>query len=469
MYRKVAKTFENPYGLEKIDNKLNNFLLPCIIGMIPYTTNIRTINGYLSKISNLLGLRNSSQINCGYNVSEVPFSLLINEKDDNLEDLVLSIISSNDKEQAKKIVRNLNIFSYCAGHSETLDFINNLYNGLIQKGYDEEDTKEILSQIFVLQIVDNLYDKNVGYISFPYVTSLTFHNIHDSENFKWINSKGLFQTNDKFSKIDIVSDSNNNAIILYNSFGEGSLSQTNNEHTFTNDYFKAPVFNTLISISLINAIYSSYSNEKLDLNLLMTNFNEILEKAKEFELKNKNLDEFTKEDLDKFNEYMFKFVIDYIKNKFGFYEIDDKKVELDNERIVKINEFLKMNKYPEYPFEDEIKNINHRINIIVNYYQNYDSNDTITIEINDNYGKRKINYIASDLIKEELNNLLKKLKVLVDGLNKLTISDECSYEIKKELEEYKSNTLKNILNPVILKIMQEYDVSVIDNDDSKKL
>ena len=40
-------------------------------------------------------------------------------------------------------------------------------------------------------------------------------------------------------------------MVLYDSFGKGSLKAEQREHTFSADYVNSPVFNNLISICLI--------------------------------------------------------------------------------------------------------------------------------------------------------------------------------------------------------------------------
>lgn len=75
MYIKTKKTFKNPYGIEELTNDANPFEKPCVLGIAP-TFGIRD-NGYLSKYVELLGLRHNLEINCGYDVSQVPFSILI--------------------------------------------------------------------------------------------------------------------------------------------------------------------------------------------------------------------------------------------------------------------------------------------------------------------------------------------------------------------------------------------------------
>lgn len=470
MYKKVKKSFENPYGIEKVVDEINEFISPSVLCMVPQG-GITKLNGYLSKISVLLGLRHDLSLNSGYDVSQVPFSLLVNEGNEKIQDNLLYFIPENDKDHAKKIIRNLNIVSYCNGHDDTLKLINDLHDGLIQKGYSEEDVEEILSQMFVLQVVDNLFQDG-QFIKFPYVTSITFHNIHDEENRFWLNNKSsLFDSNCLFSRISTKLDSNNNLTIVYDSFGEGSLSQTGEDHSFSRDYCNAPVLNTLMSVVLINALYCSFFKEQFSLDFLQQHFSIILEHAHEYEEKNKPLDEFTKEDLDNFNEYMYNFIVEYMRNKFSLDENATKEIELDNERINAIKQFLRIsNGRSFYPFDSDINKLMNQIEEIIFYYNNYEKREKITIEQKiSNMGMRLFPYVVEDLIRRRIHELLEKLKNLVNALQSLKLPDTSSIQLKTELERYKSDLLKKLLNPTILKIMQEYGFEIIDIQDEFKL
>lgn len=454
MYIKDKKTFENPFGISKVQDELNPFSKPFILGIVP-SGNIRSLNGYLSKIVDLLGLKNSNSINSGLGIEKAPFSLLISENNDNEAEKILNLIPENDFINAKKIIRNVNILSYCAGHEKTLKIINSIYDGLIEKGYSRQETEEILSQIAILQIVDNLY-YNGNFIKFPYITSITFHNLHDSENYSWIqNPKSDWFHEGLFSKMGYLMREDNNLVMLYDSFGEGSLRETNNEHTFINDYIKAPVMNTLISIGLINAISSSINQEEININSLRENMEYILKKTFLYEKGCKPLNQFAKEDLEAFNQYLYTLIIEYSKNKFKVQEYDKKKFEIEKQRIKLIKNVAKMGLDFSYL---ELQNI---IDEIVNYYQNYDKNDICEIG-----GNFILNLPVEKIIADKLQELLKKLSNLIEKMKEIEISSDISKETYNEFEIYKQSILKNILNPTILEIMEEYNCNLFDIDEN---
>ena len=452
MYIKVKKTFKNPYGMKELNKETNPFNKPCVLGIVP-TTGIKNNNGYLSKFVQILGLRHNLETNCGYDVSQTPFSILLKEKGENVSDKILSLIPERDILTAKNIIRNLNIISYCDGHNETLDLIQILYDGLKEKGYQEDEVKEILSQIFVLQVVDNLKNENREYISFPYVTSIVFHNLQDDEIITWQYVEGISFPSDKFSRIVSLSLSNESGMVLYDSFGKGSLKAEQREHDFSADYVNSPVFNNLISICLINALSSSVNKQTIDLEKLMRHFDEILNKAYEYEKTHKPLEEFTKEELKQFNEYMKKFVIDYIKLTFKFEQVDDNIIKLDNERIGFIKEFLKQNKYGFMQKIDEIRKRNLKI---IDYYKNYDKNETKMVIIG-NSGE--FPFTIEHIIRKELIEDLKNIKEIIMELQHLQLSSDSSKELQLELNEYKTNLMNNLLNPMVITIMEEYGVS----------
>ena len=164
-------------------------------------------------------------------------------------------------------------------------------------------------------------------------------------------------------------------------------------------------------------------------------------------------------------------LIEYTKKQFGLGKIDTKEIELDNERINAIKQFLRIsNGRSSYPFDSDINDLRDKIEEIINYYNNYERSETITIEQNiGNLGMLPFRYVVEDLIRRRIHELLEKLKNLVNALQSLKLPDTSSIQIKTELERYKSDLLKKILNPTILKIMQEYGFEIIDMQDEFKL
>lgn len=464
MYRKVEKTFVNPYGIEEVSDDKNPFIEPCVLGIMP-SRQLQEMNGYLSEFVDFLGLKHKSNLNSGYGLSEVPFSVLIDSKTSKIANQILSLIPENDINSAKKLLRNLNIISYCSGHNETLLLINSLYDGLINKGYKKEEVEEMLSQIFVVQIVDNLTNDNDEYQRFPYVTSLTFHNYHDLENLGWQLYEPDILFTSTFSRIGHLPNSSINSTILYNSFGEGSLGQVGGDHVFKNDYFLAPVLNTLISICLINGIHSSLSNEPISLEFVMRHFDFILAEAAEYEKGSKPLDELTKEELMEFNTHMKKFVIEYIQKLFKLNAKNNRTI--DDERREIIQGFIKSDKYS---FLKKMKTINDYIAEIIDYYQKYDKNDAIMVPVGNCI---ELPYTIEQIIKKKFHILLNELREVVLGLKKLTLDKDVSPLLQNELAKAKTTILKSIFNPVILEIMKEYDIlfledSISVDDDIKK-
>ena len=86
----------------------------------------------------------------------------------------------------------------------------NTHDDLVNKGYSEEDIKDIMSQIVVLQVVSNL---SKG--TFPYVTSIIFHDIYDIENTRWVEMPPENFPTDTFSKVIVGEDS---ILVEYNGY-----------------------------------------------------------------------------------------------------------------------------------------------------------------------------------------------------------------------------------------------------------
>ena len=186
MKRKYFKTMQNPYGLIDVYEEENLLVKPNILCIVPERRNLINLNGYLNKIMYLLQIRKSGDIDSNYDIRDIPFSILIRTQNDDITSQILSNIPNNDLNVAKKIFRNLNIVSYCAGHRSTGAIMNNIYDALINKGFSDSEAREILKQVFVLQIVDN-YGEEQNYKPIPYATTVVVHNIFDDENMSYVN------------------------------------------------------------------------------------------------------------------------------------------------------------------------------------------------------------------------------------------------------------------------------------------
>ena len=328
----------------------------------------------------------------------------------------------------------------------------NIHDGLVNKGYSEDDIKEIMSQIVVLQVVAN-FARDV----FPYVTSVIFHDIYDIENTTWVEMPQEYFPTESFSKVIVNQVNNNSSLILNDSFGEDSLKANfPNDHSFSNDYFGAPVLGALLSICFINSLARSIEKKDVRVNDILENIDDILKMAKEYEVSHKNLDEFTKEELQEFRMFFSEYLFEYSRKNLKSKEIDPRYLELDKERV-EVIKILKDKGLYNLPYVYEISGA---IRKILEYYANFDKDDVVNIRIG-NSGE--VPYVVGEFIKQEIRIVNKNIKELVKFLNGIVLPDTVSVEIRKELEEYKYSILANLLNDDVKDIMREYELDEVLN------
>ena len=453
MYIRENRSIANVHGMREVSEKENPFLKPSIIASVPFG-GIKSTNGYFSKVLDLLGLRHGNSINSGIDISQVPFSLVSDRKGEEITEKLLPIIPENDKEKAKDILRNITIFSYCNGNENTYSIIMSIHDDLVNKGYSEEDIKDIMSQIVVLQVVANL---SKG--TFPYVTSVIFHDIYDIENTRWVEMPPENFPTDTFSKVIVGNVNDNCTMLLNSSFGEESLKANfPNDHSFSNDYFGAPVLGSIMSICFINSLSRSIDKKDVKVSDILENIDDILKMAKEYEDTHKDLDGLTKEELTEFRELFSKYLFEYSKKNLKAKEIDPRFLELDKERT-EVIELLRSKSLYSLPYVYEISSA---IRKILEYYGNFDNDEVVNIRIGNSGG---VHYVVGEFIKQEIKVVNKKIRELVTFLNGIVLPDTVSVEIRKELEEYKYSILSNLLSDEVKSIIREYELNeVLDSD-----
>lgn len=460
MFKKTNKSLENRYGL--IDTLSNFPRKPCILGIVP-SSNERMLNGYMNLFMYMLQIRRFDDVNSYYDIDNVPFDLLM-ANDDKIDSIIINSIPNNIDE-AKKLLRNINIISYCDGNNKTGYFLRTLYQELLNKGFDEEEVKELLSQIFVLQIVDNYYDGKAN-SELPFATVVTVHDIYDFENTDYYfeeEKESMFQDN---PFVHVKSNNENDRYVIYKSFGEGSLADRQSEHIFERDYAKAPIINYIMSLYLIKALHMSIYNIEIRDNIsIKDEIDKLIEKVGEFiKKKNKNYNDFTKEELMELNELLMPEIQSYFKNNIPVRLLDPKeKNELDEHDYV-ISEFYKLNAY--LGINQLIGNINVKVAKIIEIDNNYQDNDIAYTETN-NYGV--FEYKKEEAIKVIANQLAKCFSDFMNIINGIKIPDNISENELHKVKEYISSLLNkaksSIINDKFLEIINTY----CDNETKSKL
>ena len=452
MLKKIGKSFENCFGYENA----NSFSLtrPFVLGIFPEDNNKRMMNGYMNKLLYLLQIRHlgSDNIDSNYDIKDVPFDILIRDNNDNVANLVLELIKEHDIEYAKKVMRNINIVSYCNGNSETAKIMYEIHDGLLSKNYTEEEIAIIMKEIFVLQIVDN-YFKDGEYRAIPYTTTITIHNIHDFENPNY--SDIIFE--DGVIKEDRI---DGNLLYLYKSFGEDSLSQRpeGSEHIFTGDYIYAPVLNMVMSMVLINSLNHSLRNKSRNLDNLSINIDQLLEKVNEYiKQKGKELDLYTKDDLKDLNLYVMKICQKYFEKCIPVKLLSKEEKSILEERDRIFREYQKLNTYKlDYGYLiDNIRKIVDKI-----YETNSSKEDVIIETMRSNSGNIDLQYTKKEYILKQIGELKKKVAefikrisgyVLPSNIPKVYVMEqhESLIHILDYVKEIiNTEELRNILNEV---------------------
>ena len=462
MLKKTRNTFNNPYGIVNEDSILT--IKPIILGIMPYT-NTKGLNGYLNNILYLLQVRRYPETDSDYDILDLPFDILIKEENDEIDTTILSIIPNNDLALAKKIMRNINIISYCDGNTKTGIYIKKIHDGLIKKGYSEEDTKEILKQIFVLQIVDNYYENRESR-DIPYATVVTIQDIYDLENPKhyYENRKYNFFRDNPF--IHLKQRNNFDRLILYQSFGEGSLAETEAEHMFKENYIHAPILNSVMSLYLIRLIYMSLNNITIEDNLSIKSELDILlmEANSYIYLKNKDYNKFSKADLNDLNEYLMNKIRIIFKNYIKVKNLSNNEELYLNQKDYAIRNLSKLNNNLDINYE--IIKIIKLTDEIMRYNDNYDEDDIVYIEYTND---GNIEHKKASAINKKVSILMQKTDNLINQLSSLIMPEHITSEIQEEIYIYINNTLKQIKNLVYNDKMQTIINKYCHNEETNKL
>ena len=450
MYKKVSQSFNNRFGIERCNELLTS--KPCILGIVPTMNNIRMYNGYFVLLMYMLQIRRVEEADTDYDIKDLPFDLLMMEKDDKIDISILNKIPTNNVMEAKKILRSLNIFSYCNGNNTTGKILNSIHQGLLDKGYSESDANEIMSQIFVLQVVDNYYNNKL-----PYATVVTVHDIYDFENTDYYfenEKKSLFQDN---PFINLRMDKNNDRYVLYKSFGEGSLAERQDEHVFQNDYAKAPIINYIMALYLIKALHMSLSGVLIDNNIsLQSEIENISRRVVAFcEEKNKDYTDFTKEDLDELNNFLMKDIGKIFIHNITIKTLSPTEKEYLDRRELAFKQFNKDN--PTFNIDDKIDLIMMKVEFIIQLNDKYNDDEVAYIERSNN---GKIEHKKDSAIRLHAKLLISAIENLMYSIDTVVIPNGIDNRLLIEYKEYikeRLDIVKNILlDDKLQEILEKY-------------
>ena len=438
---------------------------PCLLGVIPLGDPIHEVPyshwvGYINLFMYLLQIRKNDVIDSDYDINGVPFDLLLYtlydaEDDSHIDKTICDSIPANNLTKAKVMMRNINMISYCDGNFRTAHILKKLFMRLLNKGYTEEEAKQILSQVFVLQIVDNYRDSIEMNAEIPYATIVTVHDIFDLQNSDFFDleeelneqNKTLFDRN-PFIHLDTYNNSDRR--IIYKSFGEGSLSQRKDTHIFTRDYAKAPIINYIMSLYLIKALHMSLEHIEINDNIsLQSEIASITQRALDFiKQKGKSYDDFSREDLRELNEYLMRDIQLKFKDSIPVKTLTKEEKEYLNELEKSIELFLGANQ--DFNLHNMLYDMTHDIEMIYAMNNNINGNNN--------------NFIIAN-IKQYIKKLSVEYNSFIDCINRVIIPEGLSPRILQELTSYLSNMFetakKLIVDPRFQRILDEYGDSEI--------
>ena len=474
MKKKVERSFNNKYGvIDTNDDYL--FDKPCVIGVFPGVMDSQytfSYSGYFNQLMYLLQIRStkidasSYQVKSDYSINDLPFDLLIAVKDEDIGASIINAIKEKEFDDIKHVMRNINFVSFCNGNKTTADFIYKIRNYLIERNFTDEEINEILSEIDVVQIVDNyseiekivVDEKEVQVKRFkpiPYTTTTIVQDIHDNQNLTHIK-------NFELDKPFVNSKNNNGARYhLTRSFWKNSIYDREGDHFFKDDYIQAPVVNTILSLNIIKAVSSSINKiSAKDINI-SDELNKIIEISNNFltqigkdiiSLYNSNdssNNKLTKEEKEELNNYLFGYIRKVFKENIPVKELTEEKINYFSERDKAINYIY--SKYLE--LISEYDRVIEMIDKIKEYYNNYSFNEMFEIKIfNDDYFDTRENLIKI---------LIDFIERFVENFNNIDLnySDSPSSIIKDELKEYLGLYIISIRekmnDPLMKKIIEE--------------
>ena len=429
MYKKIEKTTKNPYGIKKV--KIDSIERPIVL-FSATGDKVMDINGYLNRLIYLLRLRKGENVNIGLDVSEVPFDLYGSSSLDLEADVLIDAIKgvdNKDIEKAKRLFRNINFVSYCSGNDYLLPVIESIHDQLVRNGFSGKDIEEVMSQISVLQVVDNL---GLDGDTFPYVTTNTIHIKQDDNNCNWL-EEDIENKEGQFSKAFVKKVNKNKEIIIFDSFGESGL-ECGYEHQFDKHYLLFPVVNALMSICLVESLRSSLKGIGINLDYYQDGLNYILTKAHEYEIKlGKDLDALTNEELNTFSEYMMNIMTDYVREMFNINDIDYKKIE---KKVRRENTLKEITYDLSFDYDTTIISI---INDILSYKDR--DMDEIDMWVIANIRIQKpVRNIISFLYEDLIDDVKKKIQ----RINNINFSNNNDEELDLQLVNWKKESIKAI-------------------------
>ena len=452
MYQKVRKSVECPFGIKRIyDIDLDKPFVFFSTSLADTKNN----NGFLNRTLDFLGFYNKNDINLGLDIENVPFNIyaegfLIDEK---IIKEIEKRLKNSSFEELSRLFRNFNFVSFCLGNENLYEFLVKLRKMLLKNNLTEEEVNTLMSKITVTQIVDNSKLNTI-----PGLIVNTIHIIQDKENPSF-NDIEINPNEGEFSRVMQEKRTPSNNLILVDTFGEGSLRDRfeHREHSFSLDYARFPVINSLISVIINTALYSSLNNTSIDIDSFQEGIRFVLHEAYLYEKKlNKDLNLLTKEELAEFNIFIYNKVMDYLKKKYNLEPPSIEEIELH--RID--DEYLRNNRVM-YSGEFHGDIIDDLRKLQGQYYEIFrfkDKDPNEIVEYLSDLGNIKVK--VKEPVCKFVDSQYEKLKTIgvtiIDKINKIEIPDNISIILKQEIVNWKKEKYQSIKDIIFDERLKEY-------------
>ncbi len=228
LYKKCEKSLDNPYGVEKIED-LSNYDKPFLLCISPQDMIDKSVFGIIKEGARAARVRTSDEYASGFKIDEMPIDFLgikyepKSIKDSKtvnlLNDFIYPFLTRGDNilSQARKI----NFFTYCNGTTIYKELEKRLIEKLREDNYQEDQIKEIISQISLVSIGSEVDTSKL------YATSITIKDVNDREVFDEVSKYALkrMDTLNRQSIIGKLRSKANSIIYVYNGTGEHELKE----------------------------------------------------------------------------------------------------------------------------------------------------------------------------------------------------------------------------------------------------
>ena len=187
IYKKCEKSVDNPYGILEISN-INEITKPFLLCISPRINEDNSTFGIIKEGARSARVRTSDELAGGFKIDDMNVDFLgvkfdFSESSDNnnlCDDFIYPLLlKDKDLFSIKKRARRINFFLYCNAVKMYVEIEKKLVKRLTDDGFNNNEIKEILSQISVVSIASQIDIKDL------FATSIMFKDVNDTDVFDY--------------------------------------------------------------------------------------------------------------------------------------------------------------------------------------------------------------------------------------------------------------------------------------------